>query len=149
MPSPIPRLLVRPLAAVALAASLVFSPLASAPARAHSTPSAGTDNFIAALVALGLIGIIIANENGRDGDGYYVPPNKRLPAKCLKTFRTVNGPKTLFGKTCLENNFRWSARLPEQCLRSIRVVRNGHIRIRQAYRPNCLERYGYRVVYPH
>ncbi len=146
MQSSIPRLLSRPLVVLAVAASLVLSPMTTAPAQAH-TPHASNDGFIAAMVALGLIGIIIANENGKNDAGYDVPRSKRLPAQCLKTFRTVNGPKTLFGKRCLDNNFRWSYRLPQQCLRTIRVWKNGHLRTRNAYAPNCLARYGYRVPY--
>ena len=146
MHTSIPRLLSRPLVAIAIAASLVLSPMTTAPAQAH-TPHTSNDGFVAALVALGLIGIIIANENGKNDAGYDVPRSKRLPAQCLKTFRTVNGPQTLFGKRCLDNNFRWAYRLPQQCLRTIRVWKNGRLRTRDAYAPNCLTRYGYRVPY--
>ncbi len=143
----IPRLLTRPFLAVTLAASLVLSPLTAAPAQAHTRQAANNDGFIAAMVALGLIGIIIANENGKNDAGYDVPRSKRLPAQCLQTYRTVDGRKTLFGKRCLDNNFRWAYRLPQQCLTTFRFWRNGYLRTGAGYRPNCLARFGYRVPY--
>lgn len=149
MQTALSRMIVRPLIAIAIAASLVLSPVSSTSLQAHSRP-AGNDNFIAAMVALGLLGLIITNEAGKNGGhsggGQWVPASKRLPGECLKTFQTTTGNKAYFGKSCLRNNFRWWRNLPQRCERTIRVIkRNGHIASRKIYRPRCLIDYGYRV----
>ena len=149
MQTALSRMILRPLIAMAIAASLVLSPVTTNSAQAHGRP-AGNDNFIAAMVALGLLGLIITNENGRRGgsagSGQWVPASKRLPGECLKTYRTTRGDKAYFGKSCLRNNFRWWRDLPDRCERSIRITnRYGHISSRKVYRPRCLLDYGYRV----
>jgi len=143
------RMIMRPLIAAAIAASLVLSPISTSSVQAHGRHT-GNDNFVAALVALGLLGLIITNEAGKNGNNtggnQWVPQSKRLPGECLKTFRTTHGNKSYFGRSCLKNNFRWWRNLPDACEKSIRVRNhNGHISTRYVYRPRCLRDYGYRV----
>ena len=142
------RFLLRPFIVTAIAASLVFSPVSTAPAQAHSTYTANNDSFIAALVALGLIGLIITNENGKHLNSVAnVPRSKRLPQSCLKTFQTTRGTRAMFKPACLQKNFRWWRNLPSQCLTKVRIIRpNGHRVDRNLYRAGCLRDYGYRII---
>ncbi|MCP5036810.1 MAG: hypothetical protein GY945_04335 [Rhodobacteraceae bacterium] len=138
--------IMRPLIALSLAASIVLSPVSATPAQAGNN---NADNFIAALVALGLIGIIIENNNGRGDPARHVSRSKRLPASCLKEYDLRHGrDKTLFSERCLRRNFRFFHSLPDQCAEKIRARTNhGRMRNHKVYRPRCLSRKGYVVAH--
>ena len=141
------RVIFRPAIVLSLAASIALSPVSATSAEAHGS-ARGNDAFVAALVALGLIGIIASNNNGQHSNQYQVPRAKRLPEQCLKTFRTRRGNRTAFGKPCLRNNFNFWRRLPDQCETRIRIRNNQHRWVwRRVFEPRCLENAGYRIVY--
>ncbi len=142
------RKFLHPLAALSLAITLVVSPMSTTSAEAHGRPIRNGD-FVAAMVALGLFGLIITNEAGkRNGVPVSVPHNKRLPESCLKTYDTPNGDRTAFSKSCLRNNFRGYSNLPSRCMDTLRTFDNyGYLRTTRVYRPRCLQDHGYRIYY--
>lgn len=141
------RKFLHPLIAASLALALVVSPMSTSSAQAHGRHNNG--DFVAAMVALGLFGLIVTNEAGkRNGVTITVPSNKRLPEACLKTYDTPNGDRTAFSKSCLRNNFSGYSRLPSSCKSSMRVFDNyGYLRTKEVYRPRCLQDHGYRIYY--
>ena len=140
------RKLLHPILAMTLAATLVVSPLSSSQAEARGRH--GGDNLVAALVALGLLGLIVTNENNRDRtDVRSVPQSRRLPAACLKTYSTNRGRRSIFTRHCMRQNFRWWRNLPRACeIRLPYYDRYGDRNYIRGYAPTCLRDYGYRVV---
>lgn len=67
---------------------------------------------------------------------------KLLPGQCLRSFDTRRGSVVMFGRRCLENNYRFTNRLPQQCAQRIRT-RNGK---RTGYDARCLRNSGYRLT---
>lgn len=63
-----------------------------------------------------------------------------LPDYCLRTVRSHKGPRTIYGKRCLQNNYRAFNALPDQC----RALVRGPHGSRQGFRPGCLYRAGFR-----
>lgn len=142
------RTLARPMLALSIAASLTMTPLTAPAAQADGN----NGRLAAAIVALGLIGIIAENNRGRhrSAEQYNVPPSKRLPGHCLKTFDTRHGHQTMFSRNCLRNNFGYWNALPEQCETTIRYYNHSHhLRSLHVFRPHCLDDWGYRVAYNH
>lgn len=65
-----------------------------------------------------------------------------LPERCIRTVRTNNGLRTVYGNRCLQRNFNFANFLPENC--KVRI-RTGENRIRSAYATRCLRRDGWKV----
>ena len=67
--------------------------------------------------------------------------NRRtLPHECLRRVQTRFGDQRIFGKRCLENNYRHASRLPDRC--AVRVyTNNGPVR---GFDPFCLREQGFR-----
>lgn len=99
------------------------------------------------------------NANHGDVYGSLVGPNKApnwsnpnaakrrpLPEKCLRTVRTSNGLRTVYGAHCLSNNYNFADFLPRNCRVNIRVNNN---RLRPAYATQCLRRDGWKVQNGH
>ena len=63
-----------------------------------------------------------------------------LPGSCLETVETRFGHQRLFGKRCLERNYRHASRLPDRCV--VRLYTNEGPR--GGYDPLCLREQGYR-----
>ncbi len=142
------RKLLHPLIALSLALTLVVSPMSTGSAQAHGRHNNG--DFVAAMIALGLFGLIVTNEAGkRNGGGHAsVPANKRLPAACLKTYDTPNGNRTAFSLKCLRRNFSYYSHLPTACRDTLRVYDDyGYLRTERVFRPRCLQDRGYRVIH--
>lgn len=148
MKHPVARKVLRPAIALALGLSLALTPVASVPALAGDQRA--EQNVIAALIALGIIGLAI--ESSKNGQVTHEPPrqpdrSRVLPSRCLRTFDTPRGDRDFFGKICLRRNFDNFRRLPEQCERTIRVYnRDGDLRRRNVYGPRCLRDHGYRMA---
>ena len=75
----------------------------------------------------------------RPGQGY--GQRKVLPKSCLATHRTQQGNVKTFGKSCLEQKFKFSRRLPASCEQTLWTSKG----IRHGFEPSCLRRNGYRV----
>lgn len=67
---------------------------------------------------------------------------KLLPGQCLRSFDTRRGSIVMFGRRCLENNYRFTNRLPQHCSQRVRT-RNGK---RSGYDARCLRNNGYRLT---
>lgn len=63
-----------------------------------------------------------------------------LPHACLRTVETRFGSQRLFGKRCLERNYRHVNRLPDRC--AVRLYTTDGPR--SGYDPLCLREQGYR-----
>lgn len=156
METTLTRRLTRPFTALVLAASLVLTPVATSPARADNEDVAA---FLAALIAMGVIGAAVNNNRTVRPDGRAVQPDadygrqtnwsrkKALPEYCLKTFNTRFGKETLFEKDCLRANYRRWRGLPDACEFTIRT-RGRHNRrgAQEVYEPRCLHREGYTLA---
>ncbi len=135
--------LVRPILVLILGMALVMTPIAEAQAR---PARASSHDFLAAMVALGLIGLIASNETGKQRAASSVPAAKRIPGKCLRNFRTPRGNRAMVERRCLQDNFRWWRSLPWQCETRVRVERrSGRALPRRGYQPDCLRDFGYRI----
>lgn len=143
------------LIAAALSATLA---LTSVPASAQNMDR---DDQIAAilfgLATLAIIGKVIEDRKdddrdrdrrnaggqrqGRDGIG--IPPGQRvLPAACFTRVETRNGPVRMFGRRCLQNNYRFADRLPQRCAIRVEGLRHD----RHGYRPHCLRDAGFTMA---
>lgn len=68
--------------------------------------------------------------------------NRRtLPYTCLRRVETRFGTQRMFGKRCLENNYRFASRLPDRC--AVRVWTSDGPR--NGFDPLCLREQGYRT----
>lgn len=65
---------------------------------------------------------------------------RALPHACLRSVETRFGTQRMFGKRCLENNYRHASRLPERC--AVRVYTNDGPR--RGFDPLCLREQGFR-----
>lgn len=149
-----------------LAASLSISP---AQAR-DTTDGDDTAAIIAALLGLVTLGVLLSgNDDEPSYPGGYVthpytpsypvakPPRPRhpkgvskfykLPANCLREYKTQSGRQIMFGNKCLNRKFKYAHELPRTCKRNV-VVRNrkGVFVTRRGYAPRCLSKRGYRAV---
>ena len=145
MTNPMTHFLTRSIIALSLAVSIALSPVSAGSAQARDA-----DNFVAALVALGLIGLIIENSKGSHAHDAHIPRSKRLPAHCLKSYDTPGRDRTMFSKSCFRSHFRYWSSLPSECLTRIRFRNDrGRMRTERVYRPYCLSEFGYVVVDRH
>lgn len=67
---------------------------------------------------------------------------KLLPQKCFRSFNSRNGKVRMFGRRCLEQNYRFVNRLPQNCVQRIRT----HDGKRVGYGARCLQQNGYRLA---
>lgn len=67
---------------------------------------------------------------------------KLLPQQCFRSFDTRNGKVRMFGRRCLEQNYRFASRLPQNCAQRIRT----HEGKRTGYDARCLQQNGYRLA---
>ena len=149
--------------ATILAASLAVTSISATPA------AAGDDNLKKFLLGAGTLLIIgSALENGKAqvvikdkddkyahgyGHGYgykkYKKKKRRiskvLPRYCLRRIETRRGDVRMFGKRCLQRNYRYADWLPQDCKIRVKTWRHGHRVTRVGYKPRCLRHYGYRV----
>lgn len=147
------------LAAVAIAAT-TFS---AAPAFADRDDERAA-RTIAALLGLVVVGKII-HDNNKDRPDSHVTVKKpkhnirrghanprprplpkragraELPRECFRSFQTRRGQVHMFGRRCLEKNYRAVNRLPQSCAQRIRTDRG----TRSGFDGRCLQRNGYRV----
>lgn len=131
--------------ATLLSATIVLTSLTAAPARAASD-----EDLIKLLFGIAAIAIIA--DAARDHEPQsepetqtrHIPRRHRiLPSECLVEVDARRGPDvTMFGRRCLERNYRFAARLPEACLVT---VENRRGRERVGYTPRCLVRRGFRI----
>ncbi|NNE53672.1 MAG: hypothetical protein HKN30_14875 [Sulfitobacter sp.] len=68
---------------------------------------------------------------------------KLLPGQCLRSFDTRDGRVRMFGRKCLQNNYRFTHRLPQHCMTRVRTDRGK----RHGYAARCLRREGYRLAH--
>lgn len=67
---------------------------------------------------------------------------KQLPQNCLRSFDTRQGKAHMFGRRCLERNYRAAHRLPQNCAITVRTY-DGR---RSGYDARCLRRNGYSLA---
>lgn len=65
---------------------------------------------------------------------------RALPHACLRTVETRFGTQRMFGRRCLERNYRHASRLPERC--SVRLYTSDGPR--NGFDPLCLREQGFR-----
>ena len=65
-----------------------------------------------------------------------------LPERCLRIVDTGRRDRLVYGKRCLQRNFKFSRKLPEACKRLVRTDRG----LRTVYGARCLRRDGWRVA---
>ncbi len=148
----------RPALAATLAASVAFSPLAAAPARADQTTDA-----IAAAAILGLLGLGIVSNMGASNPQVTVnppaparqpthrqpfnqrriDPRKALPARCEFTIHRGHDRGTYFDRRCLKRKFDFWGYLPDRCETSVTPPYRARGR---SYDAHCLSRFGYQVA---
>jgi hypothetical protein len=152
--------------ALILAASLAVTGVSAVPAQAGS--DAG--KIFAGLAVLGILGAALHDHNTRDRghtvsrlhppQGGYQPPHTQrphhptpkplpprfgrydLPKKCVKVYPRYSLSHSLVGANCLERNAQQLNRLPQACRVSFWNGRQN----RTAYKPQCLNQHGYRLV---
>lgn len=142
--------------ALIVASAVAVTALSTAPARADEHDVA---KILAGLAALAFIGVAI--EHNRDNDqptasySGRTPPRPirprplppqvskyQLPQHCLHRYSVNNGHRRLFGKRCLNNNYRHTASLPYACQFQFKDGRE----TRTGYEPRCLRERGYRFA---
>ena len=65
-----------------------------------------------------------------------------LPGDCLRSFETRDGRTRVFGKKCLQQNYRFTNDLPRAC--KVKFRANG--KKRNGYGARCLRRSGYQLA---
>ena len=136
--------------AAVLAASIAFTGMSTAPARAADSGEIG--RFLLGAGTLFIIGSAIANSDRRYRDRDHVvtrrhvdprprvkPRRKVVPSACLRVNRWDNGPRRFFGQRCLRNNMHRVGRLPGHCKRKIWTPRGA----RNVFAARCLRRNGW------
>lgn len=68
--------------------------------------------------------------------------NRVLPAGCLRTFNTYDGPKRMLGKRCLKVHYSQVKRLPKECKTRANTRQYGVVK---GYKPRCLRHNGFRL----
>jgi hypothetical protein len=149
----LPSRFIATLTAVAIAMTAV----SAAPAHADDRRAART---AATILGLAVVGALI-HDATKDKDERYVEPQPRrhvqprprveprplprrvdrkiLPQQCLRSYPTRHGNTHMFGRRCLEQNYRAVNRLPQNCTVRIRTDRGP----RAGYDARCLRRNGY------
>lgn len=126
------------LIAGALALTLGMTSLAPTPAQADMS----NEEAWGALLGLLVLGAVI-HESRKDNAAPVVNPRPNrnvIPAQCLRRIETRRGETVrMFGRRCMQNNFRGFNRLPERCEVSVRTD-NGR---RNGFRPRCLRNAGF------
>lgn len=90
------------------------------------------------------------HQNGRVQQYGHVQPRplpqrvdrKLLPQNCFRSFETRQGTTHMFGRRCLERNYRAAHRLPQSCAITVRTY-DGR---RSGYDARCLRRNGYSLA---
>ena len=149
-----PRTFIKLVLSAAVAATLAVSPVQA------RNDSSGDDSaaFIAALLGLVTLGVILSDDNSQPTYKPTPPMPHRpkppkvskfhsLPAHCVRTFKTQTGRQKMYGRRCLQKNFRFAHDLPSTCEKSV-VARNrkGVFVQRHGYHLKCLHDRGYRAV---
>lgn len=142
--------------AFVLATSIAITGFSAAPARADDDVA----KFIAGLAVLGILGAAINKHDRRNdhvtrapSNPVYTPPRRTrplpqrvarydLPGKCLRHYHTFRKGQNLLGQGCLNKHYRHAKALPQQC----RVTFWNGRRHKNAFKPRCLKRNGYRIV---
>lgn len=116
---------------------------------ASTAPARAEPDGAEVLTALGLLALFAyaAKEQRDDRKKATVhkkpAPKKRfskvLPAKCMRVANTRNDQYRVFGKRCLQNNYRHVNRLPRFCETNVRVKGQW----RAAYNARCLRNQGF------
>lgn len=65
-----------------------------------------------------------------------------LPAQCLRSFDTRGGKVHMFGRRCLERNYRAVHRLPGHCAINIRTHKGDH----SGFQARCLRQNGFQLA---
>ena len=131
-----------------IAAALALSSLAPAPARAADAED--VLKLVLGIGAIYVIGKAIENKPARAAPVYRqenrsdASRHKVVPAECLRTYETRNGPVRGYSKPCLEQELRRPARLPEACEMTLRTEYGR----RDIYAPRCLRREGWQIAQP-
>ncbi len=157
----------KPLIAGITAISLTFA--SAAPAQAQGVSRDDVGKLLFGLAAIAVIGTAIDQNRSRERSATRSTPvhdtpqwrdinrnnswsdlnrrhqntqnNRRtLPHACLRTVQTRFGDQRMFGKQCLENNYRHASRLPTRC--AVRVYTNDGPR--RGFDPLCLREQGFR-----
>ncbi len=123
----------------ALALTLGMTSLAPTQVRAEIS----NEEAWGALLGLLVLGAVIRESRKDDPAPVVNPrPNRNvIPAQCLRRIETRRGETVrLFGRRCMQNNYRGFDRLPERCEVTVRTD-NGR---RNGFRPRCLRQAGFR-----
>ncbi len=67
---------------------------------------------------------------------------KLLPQECFRSFDTRRGKVRMFGRRCLERNYRAVNRLPQSCFVRVRTTEGK----RAGFSARCLRQNGYRLA---
>jgi hypothetical protein len=67
---------------------------------------------------------------------------KLLPQRCFNSVNTRRGQVHMFGRRCLERNYRAVNRLPQQCFQRVRTSQG----TRTGFDARCLRQNGYRLA---
>ncbi|NDW54442.1 hypothetical protein [Aliiroseovarius sp. PrR006] len=157
IPNSMPRSLIKLVLSAAVAATLAASPVQARDA----TDGDDTAAIIAALLGLVTLGVLLSEGDDKPSYSYghasrphkpayphRISKRKALPERCLREFRTQTGRKVMFGKRCLEKNFKYASDLPRTCKRDLIVKNRKGIYVnRKVFKPACLSKRGYRVVH--
>lgn len=68
--------------------------------------------------------------------------NKLLPKQCFQSFDTRRGSVLMFGRRCLERNYRHANRLPQHCVQKVRTFQGNRV----GYDARCLRGAGYSLA---
>lgn len=119
-----------------------------------SASAAMSEDEIAGLIGLLLLGVVIHQSRDNDPEPVVTPPQpthddadrnwRRLPANCRRDIQTRRrGTVRMFTQRCLNNNYRHVDRLPQDCHIRVRTE-NGQRR--QGFAARCLREAGFRVA---
>ncbi len=133
-----------------MAASLAFTGLTAAPAQAEMNTQ--TRNLLIGLAATAIIAGAINNNRAGQAAPVQVQRNdwtpapapqrswsRVLPAACIVDLNGRRGDIRIFSERCLDRNYRFADRLPEQCAIRVRT-RDGRV---NGYDPRCLRDAGF------
>lgn len=82
------------------------------------------------------------DNNSRWTDNHPSELTRALPAQCLQGVPTYNGPVSIYTSECLQQNRVQITRLPGNCARQVRGVRDEHY----GFDPDCLSNYGFNML---
>jgi len=144
--------------AFVLAASIAITGFSAAPARADEDFA----KIVAGLAVLGILGAAINKDRHRRGtvtrlgnDPVLLPVPRGtrplppqvtrydLPRGCVRYYPEFRDGRKLMGQRCLRKHYRHLTSLPQQC----RVTFWDGRRHKNAFKPRCLRRNGYRIVH--